>query len=348
VVPFEPDALRARALRLALKAGVDARLGTKVLWVERQPTAPRSIAAVWATNEGRLIEVRAPIFIDCTGDGNLGFMAGNGFWFGDRTRGEIQGQTLVFHAAPVEFDRIAAYARMGQDHVVSEHQIVGFRELMAEVRGGNMTPGSPQRGALFNRNMNPSMVSISVSEVYGNHLEPGGMTEIMRDLQEQDRIIHGLFRERIPGMEKSHIVRMAERPYLREGRRLIGLYQLTADDVLGAVQTDDSIARGWYPIDLHVASAVGPTQVGFVPTGKWYSVPYRCLVARDVDNLMMAGRCLSATHEALGSIRVSPASMSVGQAAGVAAALCVRAGLLPAEVDVQDIRTRLLADGALI
>ena len=311
-------------------------------------TAPRSLAAVWATNEGHLIEVRATVFVDCTGDGNLGFMAGNGYWFGDRTLGQIQGQTLVFHAAPVEFDRMAAHAKTGENHVVSQHQIVGFRELMAEVRAGAMTPESPQRGALVNRNMNPSMVSISVSEVYGNHLEPGGMTEIMRVLQEQDRTIHDFFRARIPGMEKSHIVRMAERPHLREGRRLMGLHQLTANDVVRAVQTDDSIARGWYPIDLHVASTDGPTQIGFVPTGKWYSIPYRCLVARDVDNLMMAGRCLSATHEALGSVRISPTSMAVGQAAGVAAALSVRTGSLPAEVKVQDVRSRLLTDGALI
>ena len=348
VVPFEPDALRARALRLALKVGVDVRLGTQAVWVEHRDTAPGSIAAVWATNEGRLVQVQASLFIDCTGDGNLGFMAGNGYWFGDRVRGQIQGQTLIFHAGPVDFDRMAAYARLGQGHLVNELQIVGFRDLMAEVHGGAMTPGSPQRGALVNRNMNPSMVSISVSEVYGNHLEPGGMAEIMRVLEVQNRTIHDFFRKRVPGMEQSHIVRMAERPYLREGRRLIGLYQLTGNDVLQAVQTDDSIARGWYPIDLHVAWADGPTSIGYVPSGKWYSIPYRCLVARDIDNLMMAGRCLSATHEALGSVRVSPASMAVGQAAGIAAALCAQRGSVPAKLDVQDLRSRLLRAGALI
>ena len=346
-VPFEPDALRARALRLALKVGVDVRMGTQAMWVERRETAPRSIAAVWATNEGRLVQVRAPIFIDCTGDGNLGFMAGNGYWFGDRTYGQIQGQTLIFHAGPVDFDRMAAYARLGEDHLVNQHQIVGLRELMTEVRDGAMTPGSPQRGALINRNMNPSVVSISVSEVYGNHLEPGGMAEIMRVLEVQNRVIHDFFRARIPGMERSHIVRMAERPYLREGRRLMGLYQLTGGDVVRAVQTDDSVARGWYPIDLHVASS-GATRLGYVPAGKWYSIPYRCLVARDIDNLLMAGRCLSATHEALGSVRVSPASMAVGQAAGIAAALCAQRSSLPAELEVNDVRSRLLAAGALI
>jgi hypothetical protein len=348
VVPFEPDALRARALRLALKVGVDVRLGHQVMWVEHAENAPRTIAAVWATNEGSLVQVRASTFIDCTGDGNLGFMAGSSFWFGDRTHGQIQGQTLIFHAGPVEFDRMAAYARLGQDHLVNEHQIVGFRELMAEVHANGMTPGSPQRGALVNRNMNPSIVSISVSEVYGNHLAPGGMTEIMRVLEVQNRVIHDFFRTRIPGMESSHIVRMAERPYLREGRRLIGLYQLTGTDVVEAVQTDDSIARGWYPIDLHMASTDGPTRIGYVPAGKWYSIPYRCLVARDLDNLLVAGRCLSATHEALGSVRVSPASMAVGQAAGVAAALSAQRSSPPAKMDVQEVRKRLLSDGALI
>lgn len=347
-VPAELDALRHLALVTCQEAGATVRLGAAAAWVEKAAGDSRLIKAVWAREQGRLLKVQASLFLDCTGDGHLGYQAGNGYWLGDRTHGQIQGQTLIFYAAPVDFEALTAYAASEEGNLANSYQVIGLKSFMDGFRKTHHVPGRPQRGTLINRNIEDGKVSISVSEIYGNHLEPGNLPQIMQDLQEQNRQIHAAMRRELPGFENSRILRMAERPYLREGRRLVGHYQLTAEDILAGVKPPDSIARGWYPIDLHVAYAGGPIHVGAAPGGDWYCIPYRCLVARDIDNLLMAGRCISVTHEALGSTRVSPLSMALGQAAGIAAALAVAAKVRPADLPADMLQEEVVTYGGLI
>ena len=343
-VPFEVDAMRTLALELARRADVDVRLGAQAVWAERDG---RLIRSVWAQERGRLLSVVADVFIDCTGDGNLGYLAGNGYWLGDRTQGAIQGQTLIFYAGPVDWDRLAAYAKE-KGALTSNYQVIGLRDFMTKIVSEKRVVGTPQRGLLINRNMEASFVSISASEVYTNHLEPGTASAMLATLQQQDYQIHDALRAEIPGFEESHVVRLADRPYLREGRRLIGYKQLTAEQVLAGEKPADSIARGWYPIDLHVARGGGPIHLGALRGGDWYGIPYACLVARDVDNLLMAGRCISVTHEALGSTRISPVSMALGQAAGIAASIAASRPAAPADVPAGDIQREILHQGGVL
>ena len=343
VTPCDADALRATALALAEEAGVDIRLCSEVTGAE---LVNGRIASVWTHEQGSWAKVFANVFIDCTGDGNLGHMAGCDSWQGDADQGFIQGQTLIFCVSPVDFDRVAEYART-ENSQVETYRIVGLRDFMRTLRKDGEVEGSPQEGLLIDRNMWPNMVSISGSETYGDHLKPGGLTEIVAQLQRQNSQIHRGLRERVPGFEGSRIVRVADRPYLREGRRIAGLYQLSATDIQEALKPKDSVARGYYPIDLHRNGNVGIVQSVYLHPGDWYGIPYRCLVAKDVDNLLMAGRCISVSHEALGSTRISPVSMALGQAAGIAAALCVSGVTRPAQVDLDELIAELQQQGAL-
>lgn len=343
-VPYDADGLRRTLLAKARGAGVDVRLGTEMLQVGVED---RRIVAVWALEQGRLLEIRAREYVDCTGDGHLGFLAGNGYWFGDRTHGLIQGTTLIFYAAPVDFARLVSYAEENGTQSTS-YQVIGLRDFMKQAIKDGLIGGTPQRGLLVNRNTKPGVVSISGSESYDDHLSPGAAARIAAELEEQDFQIHAALKERVPGFEESAIVRLAERPYLREGRRLIGYKQLTAEDVLQALKPDDSVARGWYPIDLHVAYTGGPVHLGQLRSGDWYGIPYACLVARDLDNLLMAGRCISVTHEALGSTRISPVSFAVGQAAGTAAALALEAETRPADIEAGRVRADVQEQGGIV
>jgi glycine/D-amino acid oxidase-like deaminating enzyme len=344
ITPCDPDALRTVVLALAHEAGVDVRFGSKVVWAE---VSGREITSVWAREQGSLVEVAAPLFIDCTGDGNLGHMAGSSFWLGDRKSGSIQGQTLIFCAAPVNFRRLAAHVT-AEGELAEPYRLVGLRSFMGKLRRSGEVEGSPQGGLLIDRNMWNGIVSISGSETHGDHLQPGGLSKIVAQLERQNRQIHRALRKHVPGFEGSRIVRTAERPYLREGRRLTGNYQLSLQDIEKARKPEDSIARGYYPIDLHRDGEVGIIQAVYLRPGDWYGIPYRCIVARDLDNLLMAGRCISVTHEALGSTRISPVSMALGQAAGIAAALCSRQSVQPAALPAADIRAELTRQGALI
>jgi hypothetical protein len=341
--PCDADALRTMALSLAHGAGVDVRFSSKVTWAE---VSNRQVTSVWAREHGSLVQVSAPLFIDCTGDGNLGHMAGCSYWLGDRDEGLIQGQSLIFCVAPVDFERLAEYAS-SEGSQVETYRVIGLRGFMRELRDSGEVEGSPQKGLLIDRNMWSNMVSVSGSETYGDHLRPGGLSAIVAELERQNRQIHGALRDHVPGFEGSRIVRTADRPYLREGRRITGHYQLSIRDIQKALKPADSIARGYYPVDLHRNGKVGTVQSVYLSAGDWYGIPYRCIVAQDVDNLLMAGRCISVTHEVLGSTRISPVSMALGQAAGIAAALCIRKGVRPVDLAPSEVRTELQRQGAL-
>jgi hypothetical protein len=133
---------------------------------------------------------------------------------------------------------------------------------------------------------------------------------------------------------------------VRETRRIIGEYQLTADDVLRSRHFDDVIARGSYPIDIHDPKGGRGTLLERLPTGGAYDIPLRCLIPRDVDGLLVGGRCISGTHEAHSSYRVTPIALATGQAAGVAAALAAQAKVAPRDLAADVVQRTLVAQGA--
>ncbi|MBV8601649.1 MAG: FAD-dependent oxidoreductase, partial [Candidatus Eremiobacteraeota bacterium] len=131
---------------------------------------------------------------------------------------------------------------------------------------------------------------------------------------------------------------------IRESRRIVGEYTLTAQDVLEARQFPDAVGRSAYPIDIHNPSGSGTT-THRLPPGASYEIPYRCLVPLDVDDLIVAGRCISTTHEAHASTRLTPTVMTLGQAAGTAAAISVKSHVPFRRLDPRLLRERLAADG---
>jgi len=148
----------------------------------------------------------------------------------------------------------------------------------------------------------------------------------------------------VPGFENARIAATATQIGVRESRRIVGDYTLTRDDIVAGRTFDDAVARSAYPIDIHNPSGSGTT-THRLPPGTSYEIPYRCLVPRAVDGLLVAGRCISTTHEALASTRLTPTVMTLGQAAGSAAALAVEGGVTPRAVDPRALRERLIAAG---
>lgn len=134
-------------------------------------------------------------------------------------------------------------------------------------------------------------------------------------------------------------------PGVRETRRIVGRYQPTVNDLLSGRHFEDGIARCHYPLDIHNPADPG-TMLKPLPPGQYYEIPLRCLLPRGVENLLVVGRCISGTHEALSSYRIMPVSMATGQAAGLCAALSVRKNCSPQCVSAQDVRTRLAKQNA--
>jgi hypothetical protein len=151
------------------------------------------------------------------------------------------------------------------------------------------------------------------------------------------------FRSDVPGFASARIT-TATQIGIRESRRIVGVYTLTADDILHARTFDDAVARSAYPIDIHNPSGSGTT-THRLPPGSSYEIPYRCLVPKTVDGLLVAGRCISTTHEALASTRLTPTVMTLGQAAGTAAALSIKSRIAMRDLPAAKLRERLIADG---
>jgi hypothetical protein len=149
----------------------------------------------------------------------------------------------------------------------------------------------------------------------------------------------------VPGFEKAYALQSGVTIGVRETRRVLGAYCLTADDLLQARKFDDVIARGTYPVDIHNPEGKG-TVLKRIPPGEAYDIPLRCLIPLGVDDLLVAGRGISGTHEAHSSFRVMPISVATGQAAGVCAALSARLDQAPRVLPVSAVQEELLRQGA--
>lgn len=151
-----------------------------------------------------------------------------------------------------------------------------------------------------------------------------------------------VFRKYVPGMEHCYMVSTPNTVGTRESRRIIGEYVVTKDDIVSSRTFADSIGFGSFFIDIHGTRGPGMDEKTWhPPKGFRYQIPYRAIVPVDTDNLLVAGRCLSCDHEALGSLRVMPQCGVTGQAAGVAAVLSLRHNVPPRSVDVSELQKEL-------
>ena len=153
-------------------------------------------------------------------------------------------------------------------------------------------------------------------------------------------------KDRVPGYERSSFAGFGVQIGIRETRRIYGEYRLTREDVLSARQFEDQIGLCGAPIEDHHAGS--DTRRHYLPEGTSVGIPYRTLLPRDLGNVLVAGRCFSATHDAHASVRSMAQCMAMGQAAGTAAALAARRGGSPKEVPFPELRDRLIGLGAIL
>jgi hypothetical protein len=160
----------------------------------------------------------------------------------------------------------------------------------------------------------------------------------------------------VPGFEDAYLLRSAAHVGVRETRRIIGDYVFSAADVIEARKFDDAICRLAYPVDVHSGKGDGYTKdeggssggPNNAPPGDWYEIPYRCLLPAGLDNVLIAGRCVSSTQAGHGAIRIMPSCIAMGQAAGTAAALSLDEGVKVRDVSISALLDNLRAQGALL
>lgn len=295
--------------------------------------------------------IEGSTFVDATGDAALAAVAGAGFQPDQARR---QPASLLFKISNLDFAALLRYARENRDDfrpgsiigaAEDEHvNLWGFGRLLeAGWAEGRLSlrrtelhlAGWPKRGeAIVNVTRTP-LTGLSGTAAGAGYLE----------LQQQLLEFARWFRESVPGGTDSYLSAAADRIGVRESRRVVGLTTVTEADVLAGAPAADAVGRAAFPIDIHDAASAGLSHTDAVGSG--YDIPYRCLVVRGVENLLVAGRCVSSTHEANGSLRITATCFVTGEAAGVAAALAARSGMPASDVDPVAVRHALRARGVL-
>jgi hypothetical protein len=292
--------------------------------------ADGSIDALVLFSKSGLTAARARVYVDCTGDADLAARAGCEFEQGGPT-GHCQPMTLCFKLGGVdgprvpkreEINRLYAEARVRGEIDCPRDNVLMFDWIRDDVVHFNTTRVIHKSGT--------NGAELSDAEIEGRR---------------QLRQFLDFFRRHVPGFESAWVYSVAHHIGVRETRRVCCRARITRDDFVAAAKFPDAVARVRYNIDVHNPDGAGTEHLR-LPEGEWYEIPYGCIVARDVSNLLVGGRPIGVDHAVHGSMRVMPPACSVGQAAGLAAALAAERRCPPGDLDGTEVRRLLAARGA--
>jgi glycine/D-amino acid oxidase-like deaminating enzyme len=344
-VPIDVEVLKCVYDDLCEAAGVEVLFHTFVPEVVRE--GDRLVGAVLANKNG-LSFARARVFVDATGDADLAARAGCPFHQGDET-GAMQGMTLCFTVANGSREAYLGYVHRTGDGFLAR--------LVAEARaaGDYDLPDASLVGLSFK---NETVAGANLGHVYGH--DSTNARSVSAAEREGRRVVQKLLpflRKYVPGQQDLFLVSTGPHIGVRESRRIVGDYTLTLDDYLACRTFPDDIARCAYFIDLHAVTSEKAARARTIsdgdekksyalPPGKSHGIPYRCLLPQNVENLLVAGRSLSADRAVQGAARVMPFCFAMGEAAGLAAALAVQSTGRTRDVNVTELQARLRAQGA--
>ncbi|HEY9084324.1 MAG TPA: FAD-dependent oxidoreductase [Candidatus Tyrphobacter sp.] len=354
ITPFDPEVHKALLFEMMGEARV--RLLLHAWFTTALVDGDAVTGAVFDTVGGKRVH-RARVVIDATADAYVAASAGVPTQKGDE-RGRVQPASLMFRMSHVDLSKTSAYLRTHPDQMrtsLKAHErtassvtaVAGLHDLWARAQKEGAVD-VPRDVVSFFISPYPDEVTINMTRVIDiDPLDPDDLTRAEVEARRQVMQVANFFRTRVPGFENARIAATGTQIGVRESRRILGRYTLTRDDVLQARSFEDAVARSAYPIDIHNPSGTGTHTQRLAP-GTSYEIPYRCLVPVNREGLLVAGRCISTTHEALASTRLTPTVMTLGQAAGTAAAIACERDLPPSQIDPVELRAQLLRDGVVL
>ncbi|WP_066838703.1 FAD-dependent oxidoreductase [Rufibacter ruber] len=348
----EQEAVKNTALDMLTEAGVNVLL--YVFFADVVMDGDKLRGVVIESKSGREA-ILAKTVIDCSGDADVAFKAGVPCEQGNETGG-AQPPTLMFCLAGVDTDKlrmsIAQEPRtyltdfipaeyFGQNH---QFIVVGMRNLMQQARDAGFD--LPVERTILITGLRKGEVWVNMTRINGvDGTNPASLSHGEIEGRRQVIEIQKYLTAYVPGFENAYFAKMAPFLGIRETRRIVGQYVMTKEDILSCGRFEDAVAVASYPLDIHHPQGGGCTLEW---CGDCYDIPYRSLVPQKVENLLVAGRCISTTHEAMSAIRVMAPCMAMGEAAGRAAKIAVRAGVAPSQIDVKQLQEELLATGAYL
>ena len=328
---FDEEQMKIVLNRMCLKAGVELLFGAYLCDCVREGDKIKNITV--STVAGS-IEIEADYFIDATGDGTLFMHAGCPYQLGRAADNLCQPMTLCFRAAGINKEEF--FKSRGE-----------LNKLYKEYRACGKIK-NPREDILSFNTVHEGVVHFNTTRVVKlDPTNPFDVTKAEIEAREQVYEVVEFMREHCPACENIKLLSTAIGIGVRESRMVVGEHILNENELKDCTRFEDSIALGNYDIDIHNPEGSGTSHYYF-KAGEYYTVPYRSLIPKGMENLLVVGRCISATHEAQASIRIMPIVACIGEAGGVAAAVAQKDGVGTNALDVSKVQKILIDTGCEI
>ena len=348
VTPFDAEVMKLTLDEMALEFGVDVLFHATLIDARTENGALRS--AVVQTKSGAM-ELHGTVFIDASGDGALALAAGAEIRQGREADGLCQPMTTNMKVSGVDVEALKEEIRKNQGNFNVKDlssmersprlSMAGFYKEFNKAKTEGLLHTEREDVLLF-ETVNPGEVIVNTTRIVKlNPVDPWDLSRAEREGRKQARELIQFFRESCAGFENAILVFTGVQIGVRESRRVMGDYVLTQEDLLGSKYFDDTVALGGYPIDIHNPTGA-KTETTHLKPGQYYYIPLRSLLVKGFENLLVCGRCMSATHEAGAAIRVTPIAMGVGQAAGTAAGLAATKCVPVRNLEIDQVHDALL------
>ena len=297
-------------------------------------TEGRSVKAVRVATKAITMEIQADFFIDASGDGDLFYLAGCDYLLGREEDNLCQPMTTCFRLCGVDLKKYAEERESLQ---------ALYKQYRAEGKIKN-----PREDILIFGGVGDGMLHFNTTRIVKmDPTDPLDVSAAEIEARKQICEIVDFLKKHSEAFKNCMISSVASQIGVRESRKLKGEHILTVDELFDRVMFEDSIALGNYDVDIHSPSGTGTVMRRF-DRKYFYSIPYRSLLPKEYDNLLVAGRCISATHEAQSSVRIMPICVCLGEAAGTAIGLAKNTNTNTHTLDVKRLQKALVENGAQI
>lgn len=304
-VAFEPESYKLIAQRMVIDAGVDMYMHS---YLSDCIVDERNVTHVIFVNKNGTEALSAKKFIDCTGDADLCQMAGVDMQDSGDT---IQPMSSYFILGGCDTESPMLKEAMCHNKTGENCHCLPVRNILLDLDIGEFG------GPWFCTTLQPGVVTVNMTRREGNAIDNRDFTRAECALREDAFRMSKILKDNVEEFKDSYLINVATHGGIRESRRIVGAHIMTADEYVAGYKYEDSVSRGAHPIDIHVAHGASQN-VTFLDKPAY--VPYRALYSPKFDNLLVAGRCISADKQAFASMRVQASCMGTGQAAGIAAA----------------------------
>ena len=358
-IPFEPEMMKHALERLAVREKkIRFLYHSSVVGVIREGDR---IDCILVENKSGRMAIRGKIFIDATGDGDVAFQAGCSYTKGRRLDGAMQSMGTKFRMGGVRPDITAEESRANTEtfrKAIKENKVPVYHPFVGEVSefGATLRTGEETPTVTRARGDGTNVVDLTRNEI-----------KFRADTLE----IVDFCRKNVIGLKKCYLMATPTQIGVRETRQITGQYILTGDECLSNARFEDGIARGSWFLDIHCPMGKCNPETWccdqnckmpggclarnqhfdtlyktlFLKDDTYYEIPYRSIVAKDVENLFVSGRCISADHGAMSSLRVIGTCFAIGEAAGTAAGMSLKKNCSIQELSGTDVRKALMSNG---